>query len=173
MDLGANVGYTAAHFAHLFPAAQVYAVEMDAGNLRIAADSTAPWKDRCHLTQAAVWDSEGVITYGGNVGCGLRVNDLDAGAAPAPLQAPARTIAALFDGWGVSQVDYLKMDIEGAEQRVFDADLSWLARVNAIKIEIHPPAEMQTTRERLAAAGFDCTDDTSRSACLIAMRRTQ
>ena len=55
-----------------------------------------------------------------------------------------------------STIDIVKMDIEGAEQTVFAADVSWLARVRALIIEWHPdrcdPRPMIATLE---AAGFE------------------
>jgi methyltransferase FkbM-like protein len=35
------------------------------------------------------------------------------------------------------RIDLVKMDIEGAEQELFKADLSWLDRVDCLIVELH------------------------------------
>jgi len=41
LDLGANAGYTVAHFAAVYPTARIVGVEMDAENVRLAQRNTA------------------------------------------------------------------------------------------------------------------------------------
>ena len=47
------------------------------------------------------------------------------------------TIEDLLDKNNIEQVDLIKMDIEGSEFALFD-EPSWLLRVNAICMEVHP-----------------------------------
>jgi hypothetical protein len=50
----------------------------------------------------------------------------------------AVTIASLMDKAGFDRVDILKLDIEGAEIELFDANCEeWIDRVDAIVIELH------------------------------------
>jgi FkbM family methyltransferase len=63
VDLGTNVGYTAAHFAYLYPQAQVIAIEMDSENYKVAKENVRPWKDRISLVHAAIWNSDCEVTY--------------------------------------------------------------------------------------------------------------
>ena len=59
--------------------------------------------------------------------------------------------------FNIESVDYLKMDIEGAEAELMKGDTSWLEHVRAINIEVHsPPADYDTIKEILERNGFDC-----------------
>ena len=68
--------------------------------------------------------------------------------------APHMTIDALFDKHGLDRVDLIKIDIEGSEFSLFEKT-GWLARVNAISMEVHPNCgNPETIMETLAANGF-------------------
>ena len=150
-DLGANVGYTAAHFASLYPSARVIAVEMDAQNADLAARNTSAWADRVSVLHAAVWSGDGYATYGGDIEDGYAVS--------------------IMDEFGADRVDYLKMDIEGAESEVLLATSpDWLRRVDSIKIEIHNGDDMAKYISAMESAGFQCWKDDRHWSCIAAAR---
>ena len=49
LDLGAHIGTTVAHFAHLYPQARIYGIELDAANFSLCEQNVAPWSDGCEL----------------------------------------------------------------------------------------------------------------------------
>lgn len=157
ISLGANVGYATAHLAHQFPNAKIVAVELDRDNAIMAEKNTAQLRDRCHIVNAAVWvtdDEE--INYGGD-----DVHDLsiiqDRVDAASQKVAKTVTIKKLMEDFNIDSVDYLKMDIEGAEAELMNGDTSWLEHVRAINIEVHtPPADYDTIQGILERNGFDC-----------------
>ena len=157
ISLGANVGYATAHLAHQFPNANIVAVELDRDNAIMAEKNTALLRDRCHIVNAAVWvtdDEE--ISYGGE-----DVHDLsiiqDRVDVASQKVAKTVTIKRLMKDFNIESVDYLKMDIEGAEAELMKGDTSWLEHVRAINIEVHsPPADYDTIKEVLERNGFDC-----------------
>jgi FkbM family methyltransferase len=165
VDLGSNVGYTVAHLAYRHPTARVIGVEMDAANFALARANTAAFGDRVHLVHAAVWTHDGEIAYGGDADDAFAVS-----GAAGPRRAPARRLDSLLDELGIDRVDYLKMDIEGAEAAILGEPAPWLDRVRAMKIEVHPPATLASLRAALEPAGFRCTRDTKHPDCLIALR---
>jgi len=169
LDLGANVGYTAAHFAALYPTVRVLAVEMDEANARLAAKNTARFGDRCTIVHAAVWDDDTIIRYDGTSDQAFRI--VPNGSSTCRRQCVARTIASLLRQYRVNCVDYLKMDIEGAEARVFEASLDWASCVRSMKIELHPPAEYSVCAAALHKAGFDCWKDDRHPRTLLAIGR--
>lgn len=58
---------------------------------------------------------------------------------------------------GVSHVDHLKIDVEGAELRVLDGATQTLARARRLVMEVHPPrVDPVEVRRRLEALGFSC-----------------
>ena len=153
LDLGANAGYTAVSFAMRYPDARVIAVEMDDDNAALCARNIARFGSRCEVIRAAIWSTVGTISYNGK-----NVHDYSVSAAASGSSkiAPAITIEALLDRFGLSIVDYLKMDIEGAEAAVLTPPIGWASRVRAMSIEVHPPATAGGCRDALIAAGFDC-----------------
>jgi FkbM family methyltransferase len=165
VDLGSNVGYTVAHLAYRHPTARVIGVEMDAGNFALAEANTAPFGDRVRLVHAAVWTHDGEIAYDGDADDAFAVRD---GAGT--RRAPARRLDSLLDELGVEWVDYVKMDIEGAEAAIVGEDPAWLERVGAMKIEIHPPATYESLRTVLERRGFSCARDSRHWDCLVAVR---
>ena len=170
LDLGANVGYTVAHFCWRYPKARVIAVEMDAENVAVCAQNIAGFQPRCELLHAAVWSADGEVRYGGDEAWSLRVSALDADAASPAKSAPAMTLDNILDRFAVETVDYLKMDIEGAEAVVLREPGTWAQRVQAMKVEIHPPATTEECRRLLASYGFRCANDTAHSKCIVAVR---
>ena len=85
-------------------------------------------------------------------------------------KAPALTIDGLLADFGLTKVDYLKMDIEGSEAEVLEGPLRWAPLVQAMKVEIHPPATPDHVQERLRSNGFRCTRDRVHPCCVVATR---
>lgn len=165
-DLGANVGITTAHLAMLYPNAKVTGVEPDRRSAGLAVANTRRFGDRVGIIEAAVWTETGIADF----------------AAP-----PRREFAGRLGGPGDHQrvltyslndllasdprVDYLKVDIEGAEEQVFTANTEWAAKVRCLKVEVHPPYTMSACRTALEQLGFTVEADGSRDLCLVATRR--
>lgn len=157
-DLGANVGYTAVEFAKLYPHARIVAVELDGANADIARQNIAPFAERCTLIEGAVWSEDGQINYGGGGEHGLRVNGTD--KHQADRFAPAYTIDTLMSMANVHQIDFLKMDIEGAEAEVVRENASWLQRVKILNLEVHLRSmSTEEGKRRLEASGFKVVVD--------------
>ena len=170
LDLGANVGYTAAHFCWLYPEARVLAVEMDPDNAALCARNLAPLGARCELLRAAVWSHDGQVSYRGDQAWSLQVCGPDDEPGTALKQAPAMSLGTIMDKYAVETVDYLKMDIEGAEAEVLSGAPSWIRRVRAMNVEIHPPANLAECSEMLSAQGFHCRNAAAHPNSIVAVR---
>jgi FkbM family methyltransferase len=170
VDLGSNVGYTVAHLAWLYPQARVLGVEMDAGNLELARRNTANFGPRVQLVHAAVWNYDGVVRYSGKHDDAFRVNEHADGGVNEISTAPARRLSTLLDEWGADRVDYVKMDIEGAEAVVLAGALDWAERVRSLKIELHPPADHEGVRAVLERNGYRTWSDPRHPACICAVQ---
>lgn len=143
LDLGANCGATAAHYAHLWPDALIVAVEMDEDNctvarqnlegtdvtvIRAAASGKTGWRryrggeEEAFRLDPTVHKS---VPVGGGVVVGSRLYDL----------------LAAFDD---RHCDFVKVDIEGAEYEVFedglgyDGSCAWAPLVRSLLVELHP-----------------------------------
>lgn len=151
-DLGSNVGYTMAHMAHLYPFAHVTGVELDVDNVEFARSNIAPWAHRCDLIWAAAWYEDGEISYSAEPGreAGHRLS------ATGRRRAPALSLNSLLKRTGAP--DYVKMDIEGAEEYVLRESTDWSASVGVISVECHPPYTLQRCRHDLQSLGFQVHD---------------
>jgi FkbM family methyltransferase len=153
-DLGANVGLTMAHMATLFPAAQILGVELDADNAALCRHNISAWPDRCELVHAGAWVSDGTVSYTRDPD---RPQSFHIESGPASASAPAISLNTLLQRCGWEQVDYVKMDIEGAEQRVLKENTAWAARVRSIKVEVHHGYGVEECVEDLTRLGFYAT----------------
>lgn len=175
VDLGANVGYTVAHLAHLYPTARIVGVELDRENYELATRNTAAFGARVVIVHAGVWIEDGVVTYDGARDDAFAISPgaTDAATSGGTHTAPALRLDALFERYDIARVDYLKMDIEGAEAAILAAPLDWADRVRAIKIEVHAPATVAWCCERLTSAGFTCARDTVHPEGVVAVRHAE
>ena len=62
-DLGTNIGLAMAQLALRYPKARVTGVEMDQSNLELCRRNVAPYGERCQVLHAAVWSSDGEVSY--------------------------------------------------------------------------------------------------------------
>lgn len=66
------------------------------------------------------------------------------------------TMDQILAKYGLSKIDVLKMDIEGAECELFADPCEWLARVDNVTMETHPEvASPRIVADRLVRHGFD------------------
>jgi FkbM family methyltransferase len=151
-DLGSNIGMTVAHFAALYPGARVIGVELDAENASLCERNVAPYGDRCEILNAAVWDRDGEVPYSARPGgeYSTRVG----GGAGEPRVARAISLDTLAEMTQVDRVDFVKMDIEGAEARVLGNETRWTELVRCIKVEVHKPYTMAECVSDLEHLGF-------------------
>jgi FkbM family methyltransferase len=171
LDLGANVGYVAAHLATLYPSTRVLAVELDAGNADVARRNVAPYGGRCEVVTAGIWSHDGEIVYEGDKEWGFRiVGSTDADPPSNVRRAPAITIDTLLRDADAKRIAYLKMDIEGAENEVLRNGGEWLERTAQMKVEVHPPATVAEVETLLRRAGFVTRRDDRHRAAVIGIR---
>lgn len=167
VDLGANVGYTLAHFAHLFPEARIVGLELDAGNHALAVENTAKWRDRVTVLNAAIWSSDGEVSFGGRDENEFHVVETGSGSG---RRVRSLTMPTLMKEAGLDTVDYVKMDIEGGEtELLLNGDTSWLDKVGAMKIELHD-VDHRDFERALKARGFRCYEDKLLWKGLVAVR---
>ena len=172
-DLGSNIGLTMADLALRHPQARVIGVELDPENAALARTNTAPWSDRCEVVEAAVWPLDGQLHYVRlpGVTSGHYVTEAELDEDPAVSLAHSISPASLLalSGPG-SVVDYVKVDVEGAESHLLREQTAWTERVRAIKVEVHDPYTVADCRSDLDALGFETRLDPRQAACVIGVR---
>jgi FkbM family methyltransferase len=152
LDLGANIGTTAADFAHRFPQAHVVAVELDHESAELCRQNSRAWGGRIEVVEAAVWSESGEISYAVEEGQHWSASVTGSGE----LSARAVTIDDLLRNRG-DEVDYLKVDIEGAERGVIEHPGGWVDRVRVMHVELHDgyaDADCITDLERIGFSAF-------------------
>ena len=166
-DLGANIGLTMAHFATVFPQARVLGVELDRDNVALARRNVAAFGPRCEVVHAAVWPNDGEVRYRGWPGgtSNYQVTGEDEGT---PVRAVS--LAELVreqDG----PVDYLKVDVEGAERGLLRDGAGWADAVGCLKVELHGDYAVEECEADLQRLGFEAWRDPDHWACVIGLRR--
>ncbi len=148
-DLGANIGLTTAIYAVEFPHARVTGVELDVNNAELARRNVAAFGARCNIITGAVWVIDGEIGY--RI---ARGSEHSARVSPEPVdtRAPAWSLNTLLKE--DIEVDFLKMDIEGAEQRVLRENTEWADRVQFIYVEWHGAYGSDSVYRDLERLGF-------------------
>lgn len=150
LDLGANIGLTIAHLAALCPAVHIVGVELDPDNVTLARKNVEPWQDRCEVVEAAVWCTDEPLRY--HIAQGA-----ECGAVVSPSgerRARGLSLNSLLDQLGWDRVDFVKMDIEGAEREVLRRNTAWAHRVHSIKVEAHGDYSPEQCVRDLRKLGF-------------------
>lgn len=162
LDIGANIGTTAADFGFRYPNATIVCVEIDPENAAMCRSNTAWMGDRCSVFEAAAWVESGEVKYGGTAFWSRRVRwvwDLpNENAEPEIGVRPAIAMRELVESTlrrtGRKSVDYIKMDIEGSEATILEGEVDWVSKVDAIRVHVHAPTTVQRTISRLSTGGM-------------------
>lgn len=129
LDVGGCWGDTALYFAGLIgPAGKVYTFEFDPQNLEILRTNLAlnpELAQRIEVVEKALWDSSG---HPLRFALGGRTTTVSAGSPGAELTVEAITLDDFVRTAGIGRVDFVKMDVEGAELRVIAGARATLER---------------------------------------------
>ena len=158
IDAGCCWGETAMYFAHeVGPAGVVVAFEFIPSNLdvfRCTQDLNPHLKERVRLVESPIWQSSGRKLYYVDWGPGSRVTDDVDKYPPHAVQGVVETVTIdeTVDRLGLPRVDFIKMDIEGAELDALRGAEASIRR-NRPKLAIslyHNPQDIETIPRYLA-----------------------
>jgi FkbM family methyltransferase len=173
-DLGCNIGLTMADLAVRFPEARIVGVELDLANVELARRNLAPWSSRCRVVHAAVWPEDGEVWYhkwaGGT--SGYKVAAAERQVEREGPVVPALSLSTLLEREAPpgELVDYLKVDVEGAERELLRAGGGWAARVRAMKVEVHDPYTVDECLADVGALGFTASRGRGHPPCVVGLR---
>ena len=140
IDVGANIGIESIRFRKFFPSAKIISIEANKENYEILEknfkndQNTIPlnialWnkKTKLKLDKFSELNSEG-FSY-------KELDDLDSQKNYDLTNSDI--MANIINSYKLSEIDILKLDIEGAEKYIFDssADL-WINKINSIIMEV-------------------------------------
>lgn len=128
IDLGANIGIETLRFAAFHPEAKIIAVESDGDNYRVLQQNTTGL-ERVKPLHAAAWGSKARFRIMKNE----NANMASTVSIAADGEVPGVTISELIEQLGVTELDILKIDVEGAEDSLFGPTISeWIGRVRGM-----------------------------------------
>jgi FkbM family methyltransferase len=152
VDLGANIGDSTRYFMEAYPGAEIVAIEPDLGNFEMCRKNVARLTKagRVNCKQCFVGAEAGHAGVDRSEGEWSYAMDRSATAAE---KIPVVTMSDLMQEFHFSEVDLLKVDIEGAEVELFQDCSGWISRIRHIAIETQPPYSVALLEKDLAAAG--------------------
>lgn len=166
LDAGANIGTASVYLLNAYPAARLIALEPDPGNFEVLCRNLAPYGPRAVCLQKALWHERRPLATHRHFG--------DGGNWSIPVEpatdgtVDSTTVEDLRREHGLSTIDILKMDIEGAELHVLGRDATtWLGRVRVLAVELHD----DDCRKALADATASFPARTSRHGEVTLWRR--
>jgi FkbM family methyltransferase len=132
LDCGANIGITSLLFASRYPKAMIYSIEPHPDNFALLRRNVHKEKRIVPINAAVVGlarPSVHLSTDRPAWGNSLSPNSVG-------FEVPAVTIPEICRTHGISQLDLLKIDIEGAEREVFE-NAEFLPNVRLGVVELH------------------------------------
>jgi FkbM family methyltransferase len=147
LDCGANIGLTVLRYKQLYPRATIKAFEPDPAICECLRTNVASWGlTDVEVVQAAVWIHDNGIRFDPDGSTGGSIRDEKG------VLVPSVRLKDLID----RPVDFLKLDIEGAESAVIPDCGDLFSNVDAMIIEWHmregQPRTLGRSLEVLAAA---------------------
>lgn len=170
LDGGANIGLSSRMFVRQWPEARILAVELEAGNARLLARNCA------HLPQVtvcrvALWYGDEWVQVSDSA---AEEHSFSAAATTAGRPGAVRAVGvrelAASHGW--QAIDLVKLDIEGAEQRVFAESRDWLPMVRHLVVELHDRVVPGCSDAVAGALGGDEWEVSTQGEYVVASRRT-
>lgn len=134
VDLGSNIGVSILDMRLRYPHAKIYGFEPDPAAFELLARNVAN-DPNVEILRVAVGASDGTTDF-------YAAKDTWASSLyptrerQEHITVPMRSLDSLFKEFSIERVDLLKIDVEGAEDRIFGAASS-IARVRWIVGELH------------------------------------
>jgi FkbM family methyltransferase len=137
VDAGANIGISTILLARRAPNARILAVEPERSNVAVLRRNVASNALPVKVLSAALWHSTGVLRLAVQNSAMSHSLVSGHGSAAACPEVRCIDVPTLLQENGLSDLDLLKCDIEGAEKELFQRAGSWIHRVRHIILEAH------------------------------------
>lgn len=133
LDCGGHIGMSALFLLKNYPGCRLTVFEPDADNFALLQKNIHTWGfTQAELTQAAVWTNKGTVSFQAN-------HDMSSSIADSPTSGKdLQSVNSIrLKDYLVEKIDFLKMDIEGAEYEVLLDCGDSLSQVENMFIEYH------------------------------------
>jgi FkbM family methyltransferase len=154
VDVGSNIGVTVSHFRRF--AKKVYGIEPSSVNFEALAKNKEynGW-DNVDITNVAIADTDGEMEINYNER-NLTSNSLTLQYGGKKEKVKTMRMDTFFKEKGIEQVDFMKFDVEGAEDMILrsEAFRSVSDKIKAIEVEFHFPTWMQLVEYMVDILGY-------------------
>lgn len=138
IDAGANIGTSAIFFSRRYPAAKIIAIEPEQSNFELLVKNTSSIKNITRIN-AALWGvparKEIKNRFTGQ--WGYTVSNTEEQSELTGQEIDCITMDMLMEDYGIKNIDFVKMDIEGGEKNVFEHSSTWIDNVKVLTVELH------------------------------------
>ena len=132
IDCGANIGLSIIYFKKLYPEAEIIGFEPDKKIFGVLKNNIRSFGyDDVKIIQKALWNKEGEISFSSEGADAGRLID------KSEINNPSTVMATSLRGYLGRPVDFLKIDIEGAETVVLEDCADLLTNVKNLFVEYH------------------------------------
>ena len=153
-DCGANIGTSCLFYKIMYPNAKILAFEADPAICNVLSDNVNAFSMNVELVGAAVWNKDGEIE--------LNIEGADGASVVAVNNSSnlTKVKSVRLRDWitRYSLIDFLKMDIEGAEYEVIMDCKEVLHKINYLFVEYHSiagqPQNLDEILSTISSAGF-------------------
>ena len=139
LDLGSNIGLVSVYVKKLFPEAEIIALEPDKNNYAMMLKNfAANGLSKITPLMAGVSKRDCFLLMDEGIR-DKRDWAISFKEVEYPTEIESYSVTSLLSKYSLNEIDFIKMDVEGAEKEIFavDADLSFLDKVKVMAIEIH------------------------------------
>jgi FkbM family methyltransferase len=134
LDCGAHIGMSILYFKTLYPQAKIIAFEPDEHNYNLLKDNTSNWNfENVVLVNKAIWVENGEVLFN-------EANDMSSNIVEktSTVEGKVKRIPSVrLKDYLIEKVDFLKIDIEGAEYSVLKDIEDSLSNVELMFLEYH------------------------------------
>lgn len=152
LDCGANIGLSVIYFKQLYPQSIIVAFEADKSIFEILRRNVRSFGyDDVEFVNRAVWNGETELNF--------TSDGADGGRLSVPDDQPTQVVKTIrLRDHLDHKIDFLKLDIEGAETAVLEDCADRLSNVESLFVEYHSfegePQSLHVLTDVLANAGF-------------------
>ena len=155
IDCGSNIGISVLYYKTFYPGSTVIAYEPDKRNFQLLSKNISDNKlQQVSLEETAVWVENGEISFASNAAEGSSITMANEGNDV--IVVPAVRLADVLNKY--EKIDFLKLDIEGAEDKVVADCGSLLSRIENLFLEyhgtIHETEKLTSILKTLSNCGF-------------------
>jgi FkbM family methyltransferase len=139
IDAGANIGFTAVLFANWWPQCKIISIEPDRENYELTLKNTSAYPNITVLN-GGLWNKEADLKIEAGQEDGFVVREVHSDTAQVKSEnlTLGISIDQLLKKFNITQIDFLKMNIEGSEKEIFSENYeNWLPLTKAMLIELH------------------------------------